>query len=863
MALQRDTFIAEIVRRLPHDPSIMFLSADFGAEALAEDQKELVELNKKAFGDLVISIDCSTAAGKVAFSMIKNTKTKEYPTGDITIAWLRLKKKYEPSTAPQLMRLTREFYHKFLRPDQDPDVFITEMEALQIQMQDLGHHMPDKNLIMQVLNNLTRDYEMDVNMLEYRMEQLKIENKELTIEDVRSTLNLRYIRLKTTQKVPHKSVEHAYYMGGKFKGKCHWCGKIGHKSSECKLRISGKPKNNENQETRNYGKNPNGNSGTANKVDRKNLYCTYCKNKGHDVNECRKKKREESGYNPSTVKEVACMAMERTTSTNPIPSVGTCIGCARWGPAFEYCTVCGEDTGMIYYPEENRNNDIDDASEATTEVLYGTQPEPPLSLTQEALDNSTDTEEHVEEQFADAPHDTSMLQTATDMLRLTQGSTSTEAQVNKTIVKENAEADTSNPTQGLQDQRMHKITGKLPDGKEYTVYQVRQDQYGAPTPIKGLSYLMEKDHNIIAKNNDPFNNIPIENLFRIVWSHTDVENYLIFGTEADYIEERCATLRTFGFDTIASIVQNIDNINFNIRLHHAYIGTGNSVSSTLFFPEELTAMTTWGVHLMQHYTMATNNTATDQQQHEVMYAMTGKPWNLNNKPKPTAQYKNKHSTMVSTKKVHICTSETNSPPQVHQGIEKIFSMVDYDKHSWLGDSGASGHFVNDDTGMFNVKNINEEIHVGDGRAVYATKIGDLRLQVHQRNGETSIITLQQCKYIKELPRNLFSITQALAKGWNLRNNGIQLILTKHGGKIIFDTVDPTPSGFIMKVRMTPIPLKETINNVQTRAQRKQMPTKPAPKESLSDIVLHGHESTFFCYKYKFSITSVAIGIQHE
>ncbi len=34
MALQRDVFIAEIVRALAHDPSIMFLSADFGAEAL-------------------------------------------------------------------------------------------------------------------------------------------------------------------------------------------------------------------------------------------------------------------------------------------------------------------------------------------------------------------------------------------------------------------------------------------------------------------------------------------------------------------------------------------------------------------------------------------------------------------------------------------------------------------------------------------------------------------------------------------------------------------------------------------------------------------------------------------------------------
>lgn len=37
--LQRDAFIAEVVRALGHDPSIMFLSADFGAEAL-DDLRE-------------------------------------------------------------------------------------------------------------------------------------------------------------------------------------------------------------------------------------------------------------------------------------------------------------------------------------------------------------------------------------------------------------------------------------------------------------------------------------------------------------------------------------------------------------------------------------------------------------------------------------------------------------------------------------------------------------------------------------------------------------------------------------------------------------------------------------------------------
>jgi hypothetical protein len=169
---------------------------------------------------------------------------------------------------------------------------------------------------------------------------------------------------------------------------------------------------------------------------------------------------------------------------------------------------------------------------------------------------------------------------------------------------------------------MHKITGKLPDGNEYTVYQVRTDQYGAPTPIKGLSYLMEKDSNIIAEERDPYKDIPIEKLFQIVWHHTDVENYLIFGTESDYIEERCATLRTFGFTTIASILQNIDNINFNICLHHAYIGTGNPVNLTLFFPEYLTAVITWGVHLIQHHALTT--IGIDQHKHKVIYTLTKK-----------------------------------------------------------------------------------------------------------------------------------------------------------------------------------------------------------------------------------------------
>jgi gag-polypeptide of LTR copia-type len=259
---------------------------------LTAAQKEIVEANKRGYGDLILSIDCTTSAGKVAFAMIKGSKTTKNPGGLLRTAYLRLKQKYEPNTTPQLMQLTRDFHSKTMKPNQDPDVFITDLEALKVKMAELNHEVSDKALILHVLNNLSDHYEMEVKMLEHKMQLYKDQtpSKELSIEEVRTELNLRYERLKKAHG-KHHVIEHALYMGGKFKGKCHWCGKIGHKASECRLKIAGKPKllqdNNKGFSNVNNNSNNNGNN------KRKDLFCSYCKKKGHEVNECRKKKRDE------------------------------------------------------------------------------------------------------------------------------------------------------------------------------------------------------------------------------------------------------------------------------------------------------------------------------------------------------------------------------------------------------------------------------------------------------------------------------------------------------------------------------------------------------------------------------------------
>jgi gag-polypeptide of LTR copia-type len=144
---------------------------------LTEEEKKLAEMNKKGFGDLILSINCSTNAGLIAFAMVKGSKTKEFPSGNLFNAFQRLKSKYEPSTMLQLMHLTKEFHSKALKHGSDPDVYITELEALQVRMMELDHEVTDKTLILHILNNIGKDYEIEIKLLEMRMQQLKNEGK--------------------------------------------------------------------------------------------------------------------------------------------------------------------------------------------------------------------------------------------------------------------------------------------------------------------------------------------------------------------------------------------------------------------------------------------------------------------------------------------------------------------------------------------------------------------------------------------------------------------------------------------------------------------------------------------------------------
>jgi hypothetical protein len=69
----------------------------------------IIDLNEMAFTKLVLSIDVSNSSGKIAFGIVKSCKTKDYGDGHADLAWENLKKKYDPVSAPSLVKTERLF----------------------------------------------------------------------------------------------------------------------------------------------------------------------------------------------------------------------------------------------------------------------------------------------------------------------------------------------------------------------------------------------------------------------------------------------------------------------------------------------------------------------------------------------------------------------------------------------------------------------------------------------------------------------------------------------------------------------------------------------------------------------------------
>jgi hypothetical protein len=164
-------------------------SLDIIDEKTEEGKKllRIADLNEIAFTELILSIDVSNSNGKIAFGIVKSCKSKEFEDGNAALAWDKLKKKYDPISAPSLVKTERMFRESRLGKNEDPEVWINNLEDLRIKLETMGSVITDDQFIVQVLNSLTSDYELQMLLLE---KQIGHKDNPLSIEELKEELNL-------------------------------------------------------------------------------------------------------------------------------------------------------------------------------------------------------------------------------------------------------------------------------------------------------------------------------------------------------------------------------------------------------------------------------------------------------------------------------------------------------------------------------------------------------------------------------------------------------------------------------------------------------------------------------------------------
>ena len=128
--------------------SIPKADEEFDEDSLSgKKMKNAIEVNKLAYTELLLSIDVKTSFGKVAFNIVRGCKSKDYPDGNATTAWEKLKNKYEPTSASSMVTLDNQFKSSSLKKGEDPKVWITQLEDITVRLKEIGLEILEKQFI--------------------------------------------------------------------------------------------------------------------------------------------------------------------------------------------------------------------------------------------------------------------------------------------------------------------------------------------------------------------------------------------------------------------------------------------------------------------------------------------------------------------------------------------------------------------------------------------------------------------------------------------------------------------------------------------------------------------------------------------
>ena len=140
------------------DDAVIDLLTDAGKK-----KDELRAKNRKAAGILLDSIDTTTSRGKAAFHLIEKFHDVDsgYAGGHFYNEWQALTKRYEVIEEDRVEDLLSTFYSMQMGIDQQPSLFLVEMEQLRTKLKKKGHTLSDEEFVKQILTRLPKGTERD------------------------------------------------------------------------------------------------------------------------------------------------------------------------------------------------------------------------------------------------------------------------------------------------------------------------------------------------------------------------------------------------------------------------------------------------------------------------------------------------------------------------------------------------------------------------------------------------------------------------------------------------------------------------------------------------------------------------------
>ena len=228
--------VADGTEAAPSDASVLVVGTN-------DAEIKLRNANRAGFSELMSF--CTGA--KVAFSIVRQSKTNDLPKGCLKTAWAALCERYEPTGAEDAEEIVEEYRECKLKKNEDPEEWLAKKNEirlrLKIDFQKKDYEDPD--FMRTVLFELPEEYTAIATTLK---PLIGATTNPLTIKQMTRDLRERYKKMNPTSKDDEKALLSSDEKKKKFGGQCFTCGKWGHKSFECRSGVLTTNTNNTNSQ---------------------------------------------------------------------------------------------------------------------------------------------------------------------------------------------------------------------------------------------------------------------------------------------------------------------------------------------------------------------------------------------------------------------------------------------------------------------------------------------------------------------------------------------------------------------------------------------------------------------------------------